>query len=414
MERDRVAGTKRLGERGVTLVVMALMLSLALGMSALAIDYGMIKSATAEAQRAMDAAALAGASAFVGSQPAGFSFDSAARSRAKYYAGKHQVHRIFVNPDPPPAGNLTVDVDLAAQKVTATYSGNNIPLLFAKTFGTNTMTVRALAAAHVEATNTATCVKPVALPDQWDNRTTALKKGSEDPNGDHIWNYDDKNKNGVWDEGEAEQWAFNGSDVYDSTSNGLGTSFRDSYGTGSNIKTKDFGRQILVASFSSKDGTVPSFYLTWGNKPEDNNVPDIQTRILSGCDPVDLSKKYSASNGAKVPTGQAWDDLIAKDAGATWDDVHNKIIPSAQFPDPNSSPRVVIVGLYHPGLYNSCSACNDFQFNNLAKIFLEKRPCTGNGECKQPLTGRFLGFAEGGGPSGQPVGTLVKHLVLIK
>ena len=63
--RQVVSGrSPRHGERGVTLVVMALMLTLALGMSALAIDYGMIKSAKAEAQRAMDAASSPAGSIF--------------------------------------------------------------------------------------------------------------------------------------------------------------------------------------------------------------------------------------------------------------------------------------------------------------------------------------------------------------
>ena len=61
----RASTTGRRGERGVTLVLMAVMLFLALGMSAMVIDYGMIKAAEAEAQRAMDAAALAGASSFL-------------------------------------------------------------------------------------------------------------------------------------------------------------------------------------------------------------------------------------------------------------------------------------------------------------------------------------------------------------
>ncbi len=64
--RGRSSGRRRLlNERGVTLVMMALMLFLALGMSALVVDFGMIKASKAEAQRAVDAAALAGASAFL-------------------------------------------------------------------------------------------------------------------------------------------------------------------------------------------------------------------------------------------------------------------------------------------------------------------------------------------------------------
>src|SRR5687768_18569684 len=94
--RGRSSRSRRqLDERGVTLVMMALMLFLALGMSALAVDYGMIKSSKAEAQRAVDAAALAGASAFLIPDPL---IDKVAEAevRARDYAKKHAVHRIAI------------------------------------------------------------------------------------------------------------------------------------------------------------------------------------------------------------------------------------------------------------------------------------------------------------------------------
>ena len=53
---------RRLNRAGATMVVAAVMILMFLSMSALAIDYGMVKTAKAEAQRAMDGAALAGAS----------------------------------------------------------------------------------------------------------------------------------------------------------------------------------------------------------------------------------------------------------------------------------------------------------------------------------------------------------------
>ena len=65
----RSTPTRRHGERGVTLVIMALTVFLTLGMAALAIDYGMVKSDIAEAQRAMDSAALAGASVYLNADP---------------------------------------------------------------------------------------------------------------------------------------------------------------------------------------------------------------------------------------------------------------------------------------------------------------------------------------------------------
>src|SRR2546425_935116 len=121
-------------ERGVTLVLMVLVMALILGMAALTIDYGMVKSEKAEAQRTVDE------------------------------------------------------------------------------------------------TNTATCVKPVAVPDLWNNRPHIVKgKEAEDLNGNHALDYSDKNGNNVWNEGETEQWTFDAGlgDTYAPTSDGYGTTARD-------------------------------------------------------------------------------------------------------------------------------------------------------------------------------------------
>ena len=78
------------------------------------------------------------------------------------------------------------------------------------------------------------------------------------------------------------------------------------------------------------------------------------------------------------------------------------------------SPRVVAIGLYNPGEVLNPSN-NSIHFLNFAKIFLDKRPCTGSpGQCKAEVTGRFLGYVEGGGGTGPSSGPLIKKLVLIK
>src|SRR5215216_6425292 len=106
MRSRRVMGSRRAlsGERGVTLVMMTLMLFLTLGMSALVVDYGMIKAAKAEAQRAMDAAALAGASAFLIADPDA-DIEAIATARAYEFGQKHTVRNV-----PIPVEEVTVTV----------------------------------------------------------------------------------------------------------------------------------------------------------------------------------------------------------------------------------------------------------------------------------------------------------------
>ena len=408
-------------ERGVTLVLMALMLFLTLGMSALAIDYGMIKAAKAEAQRAMDSAALSGASAFLIPDP---TVDKVAEAevRARDFAKKHTVHRVPVT-DP----EVAVDVDLPNEKVTVTYTGGGIPLWFASIFGTSTMSIRALAAAHVALTSKAACVMPIAIPDIWKNVNvagTGKKPISEDLVPDGLWNFKDQNGDGVLEEGERELWEFDlGEDIYDQSLYGYGTTYRNGVG-GSNPflnKTNDYGRQITLMTLSPKDGTVSSNYYIWGyNTTEANSAQQVAARITTpDCQVATIGGdgyEYAAGNGAQVgPISDAWNTRIGYDPGATWDDNQNRVTNSdagdAWLTD---SPRVVIVALYNPEGEMTGPSDNKLVFNNFAKIFLDKRPsgCTGN--CKDPITGRFLGWV--GGPGGGPVqtGTLIKTLQLIK
>lgn len=406
-------------ERGATLVMMALMLSLALGMSALAIDYGMIKSSKAEAQRAMDAAALAGASAFLIADPEA-DFVGIADARAREYAKKHDVHRVQIT-DP----EVTVEVDVPNKEVKASYTGGEIPLWFANALGIGTMRINATATAKATEAGQTRCLKPVALPDIWqNNNNTTLGQGNkpvtEDANANGVWDYVDKNNNGVIDPGEMEPWTFNTGDVYDPPVTGYGTDFRDGYGTGASLKDDDYGRQVLIMSLAPQDAVVESYFRTWG----DNDYTLGTDSILAGikgerCTAGALNTEYRQGNGAKVPLQTGWEYLINQDPSAHWDDspdVNTVVGSSFEGNWLTGSPRVVVVGLYDPQ-YASAPNANPIEFTNFAKLWLDQRPCTGEamglGNCKNPITARFLGYVEGG-TGGPTEGTLVWHIVLIK
>lgn len=64
---NRVDKARRKNERGITIVLVAFSLLTLLGMAALAIDVSTLYMAHGEAERAADAAALAGARAFASS-----------------------------------------------------------------------------------------------------------------------------------------------------------------------------------------------------------------------------------------------------------------------------------------------------------------------------------------------------------
>jgi Flp pilus assembly protein TadG len=435
--RSTRSGRRR--ERGVTLVMMALMLFLALGMSALVIDYGMIKAAKAEAQRAVDAAALAGASAFLISDP-NIDKNAEAEARARDYAKKHAVHRIAIT-DP------QIAVDLSRpDTITVNYTGPQMPLWFASTIGVPTMAINASATARAYETANAACVMPVAIPDLWRNNDKNGVNGvPEELVDDDLWSYLDRNNNGWMDPGtgqastvERELWEFDpGIDVYDATGPdgvgppdgkgdvGYGTGARNGMG-GSDFlrKTNDYGRQIMLMNLSPKDGTVSSNYYAWGFTSNDANSGDILREKISdpSCEIATVSTEYpaSAGNGATAGTvSPAWDTRIGYDQNAYWDDATNRIERS-DFPDRDhdglpDSPRVVVVALYNPEAEMQSPSDNSIVFNNFAKIWVDQRPpgCSGAG-CKAAITGRFLGFVIGAGGGEGTTGTLIKTIQLIR
>lgn len=401
-------------ERGVTLVLMALMLFLALGMSALAIDYGMIKSAKAEAQRAMDAAALAGASAFLVTDPAADE-SAIAQERAKEYAAKHTVHRIPIDP-----AIVNVDVDLPNEKVTASYSSPGIQLWFAQMFGSSTMGITASATAHAEDAGISTCLMPVALPDKWLNHSPDVQ---EDANGNGILDYNDRNSNGQWDwssgkgkgaapNEEWEQWVFDPAegDVYYPPNSPYATGYA----------ATDYGRQIPIMELDPASTGTPSNYLAWGKNGSAASDSALADRIRNpSCDETQLGEDYQrAANGSKPNLGLAWADRINRDPSAdwTWNNVNNTVSCPGGCPAnwEDVSPRVVTIGLYDPAILTRPSD-NTIQFLNFAKVFLDQRPCSGSpGQCKAEVTARFLGYARGVGGPGNETGPLNKRIVLIK
>ncbi len=431
--RSSESGRRR--ERGVTLVMMSLMLFLALGMSALAVDFGMIKASKAEAQRAVDAAALAGASAFLIPDPL-VNKQIEAEARAREYAGKHTVHNI-------PITNPQIAVDLSRpDTITVTYSGPQMDLWFAHAIGIPTMAVNAAATARAYETSIASCVMPVALPDLWQNNDIA-GSGNNPPEErgtpDGLWSYLDGQValNGWLDGGtgnsvERELWEFDpGVDVYDADNDGqgdygYGTAARNSLGGSDPFlhKTNDYGRQMVLMNISPKDGTVSSNYYAWGYTTNDaNSAQIVHDKIANvSCELATVGTEYPAAAGNGAQVGQispAWDTRIGYDPDAWWDDTDNRVRDS-DFPDRDhdglpDSPRVVIVALYDPENEMTGPSDNTLQFNNFARIFVDKRPpgCSGP-QCKDPITGRFLGFVGGRGSGGGSTGSLIRTLQLIK
>lgn len=160
-------------DNGSVLLIVAASLIALLAISAFAIDMGSFYLARAQAQRAADAAALAGASAFVSSGctsqgcSAGGLQETLARQQAEAVAAQNDI-------DGQPAIIQNDDITFAyptpqEPQITVT-AGRAVPTFFAKVFGINRMNVGSSATA--EAYNPSggktpvgvACLKPFLMP----------------------------------------------------------------------------------------------------------------------------------------------------------------------------------------------------------------------------------------------------------
>lgn len=178
MKRTQLSCERRDRERGVSLILVAILLAVLITTSALAVDLASLYVARNEAQRAADAAALAGAKVFVETTCAASancsSYQTQARQRAIDVGGQNQV---FGQAASIQAGDITFNgltstnprITVVVQRSAA--RSNTVPMFFSKFFRTSSPDVSAAATAEAyvpSATGPGICVgcvKPLVFPD---------------------------------------------------------------------------------------------------------------------------------------------------------------------------------------------------------------------------------------------------------
>ena len=329
-------------ERGASLMFIAICMVVLLGMAALAIDVGMLYAAKGQAQNAADAGALAGAGALLLS-PADATVPT---SVAEEFAEKHQIIKqdVLILPAE------DVQVDVANGRVTVTARriaarGNAVPTFFARILDRDLVDIQATATAEVELANTASCLKPWAIPDA----------------------YDDKNSNGVYDAG----------DYYEPGVTSWGTNYRNN--------NSDFGTELVLKQGSPGDAISPGQFF-----PIDLPIPDgpdtggdRYRENISTCNGqvVEVGDSVFTENGNMVgPTKQGIQALVDLDPDARWDPTLGII--NSGFP-PGASPRIGRVPMFDPRI-PPISGKQELKVTNIAGFFIEG--IAGNGT----VTGRLV------------------------
>lgn len=435
----RILGSFVSRDDGAVLALVAISAVALVGMLALAIDLGMLYTARSEAQRAADAAALAGASAFQDGDPTvDPAFITLAIDRAYEAASFNRIRNTGIA-----AEEVTVEPIPAQSRVRVTIRRANIGLWFARALGFNDAAVSAIAAAEAApagGASPARCIKPFAIPDMW-------RKGSgstQDTNGNQVWDFEPERIPGCRGNNcdRNETWTWEAGDHYGSPSDPIPTGYGSDSRTNvrdtrSREYVRDEGRRIPI-----KMETVPSYWRVWamrgrgtpevlsamkGCYPSALSIGDTPDDVVVESEPGNMAKPIYDAFMELITTGE--DDTVGEngefipgrpgDPDAYWDEAAGTVVNS-RLADWRESARVMTVALFHPE--DMTRGRNTMRFVDFALIFLENpesphdNPYRNDNPAHQrPITARILKFTPGdAGGGGEEVGNLPRILRLVE
>ncbi len=349
------------GQGGSVLVVVASGMLALTSVVALAIDVGLMTTARLEAQRAADAAALAGAGAFVASPGNG----GLARVLAAEYAARNAVRfeSVTLLED-----DIVIDTDALTVEVTVFRNrdrGNAIPTFFARVFGVQDVNIAATATAEATPAGGIQCLLPVAIPDRW------FEAGGEGNDPDQF-DPEEGDYYIPWAQPDTDPPVFN--DAF--------TGYAQS----------DLGTRIELTSNQANDGMNPSWYYPW-RPPGQMGANDFRTNVNSCVDPtisffIGIEVDTEPGNMAG-PTMQGFKDLIDQDPTARWNSTMKCVVSdgyqaSSDATKCRGSVRIRPVPLFDPTEEPDLGS-KPFKFTNFAGIFVED--ISG-----KSVNGRWLGY----------------------
>ena len=445
----------RLGRRGATAVFVAVSLAALLGMVALAVDVGMLMKVRSDAQRAADAAALAGAQDFLKGTPQ--AQKTLALNHALEYASRNYVGWKYVDTSAAiitDSGSVLVgnspeayvQVLPAQYKVRVFIRRATTATWFGHMLGIDFVPITVKAAAQAVDAGTGKCVKPFAIPDMW-----------ADANDDNNAANRLQDLNPQQGKKSPESWAWGNEDSYsryqdprqaDSTKwTGWGSPFRNTWHDDFSDTTywNDYGRPMVIKMSNPQTAPAPGFFYPWVMPYDSSNAAAYNGATpgpgatwykwnISNCNPAPVSigtpqnqdSTYVNKPGNMIgPTNQGIQALIDQDPNACWipqkDNSHAgagnlwggavgmKVNGSCTdtYTNWQNSPRVMMVPLFDPGQISQ--GRTSLTFNNLALIFLEAQD-----NAHSSVNARFLFFARATGPLAPVTGSLVKKLQLVE
>jgi hypothetical protein len=352
-------------KRGSVLVLTVFAIVGLVGVAALAIDLGMLFTARSEAQRAAEAGAHAGAGVFLYAP----NDVVTAREQARIFAENN-----FVRQEGVELQDEDIDVVPAEQLVRVRVNriqarGNPVGTVFARVFGINDVDVGAVAAAQSWPAGGVSCMLPFAIPDRWSEGTSPamVPPTTADRYGDEPADW-----YSPWD-------SLNPAESY----------------TGYGVA--DRGTEIRLYASSPNQAPQPGWWYPMDFGSGANPNTDGVGAWITGCPHPNLSAELgedmNVENGNMVgPIGRAFDELIAQDPNARWEQSANDENGCVTYGDGvcRGSPRIKPVLMFDPNYYPGTGK-NTVTITNFVGVFVDRR--LGNGGNIQVIV-RFVEYVD--------------------
>jgi Flp pilus assembly protein TadG len=329
----------RSSERGAILVQVAISGLVLLGFSAFVMDFGVLWLAREQAQNAADAGAMAGAlaRAYDSDEP------PAAGGIADLSASQVANANLVLGESATPVVSFDCPGGLAAGRCVRVDVYRNgqlgstpLPTFFGPVIGIMSQGVRATATAQVSVGNSTTCLRPLAVPDRWIENSV--------PADNSFVRYVDGT--GV---------LVPNPDAYvapDAGGPGSGLTFAADLGTSTSLT---FGDQTAL------EPITPFWYL-----PLDIQGPNSYYDNITGCGQrrtAEIGQQISTADSTIAVEGlttASFAQLIAQDAGASWNAATDTIQGSCAPVCAPISPRLMAIAVFDVDRYQLRRATGDW------------------------------------------------------
>jgi hypothetical protein len=332
-------------DRGAILIQVATSLVTFTMLSAFVIDFGMVLVSRAEIQTAADAAALAGATALAFDKYGDVSATGPAAKAAVAVARANPVWKqaptdgaidvtfpFCLNGDPASPTSTWAQTCVQVKVFRNGERGNPLPSYFGQFLGVTSQSVAATATAQARAGNATDCIKPLAIPDRWNEHAPAA--GPWEPTS-MFAKWDPASPNALLD--PTDQYIAPGWDY-------LGTGLRIGLDLGTEVTLTPGTTAIPVSPIA------PWRYLAV-HIPASAHGNDLRANINQcAASPVVIGDRLDLDAGAAPATVAAGlQDLVDLDPAAHWNAATNRVDGSCADALPRCaslSPRIIALPVY--------------------------------------------------------------------